>query len=48
MSDRSFEPPSPRRTQRKAKKLCELSALRGSIFQNQKLLIVLEKAMLPD
>jgi hypothetical protein len=31
------------RTQRKSKKLCELGALRGSILQNQ--LLVLEKAM---
>jgi hypothetical protein len=30
---------------KKIKKRCELGALRGSIFQNQKLLIVLEKAM---
>jgi hypothetical protein len=29
-------------------KRCELSALRGPILQNQKLLIVLEKAMAPQ
>src|SRR5512138_1691715 len=57
MSDRSFEPPSPRRTQRNQKELCGPGALtctapntvrckcRGSISQNQKLLIVLEKNM---
>jgi hypothetical protein len=45
MSDRSFEPPSPRRAQRKSKRLCELGALCGSLLQNQKLLTVFEKAM---